>query len=351
MIRVLQVIGSLGYAGVETVVMNYYRHIDRDKVQFDFVTCSEKPERFDNEITNMGGVIHRLPSRSRKPIDYIKVLTNVIEKNNYKIVHIHQNSASMVMDAFAAKKCRVPVIIGHSRNTRCNVLWQHYLFKPFVNLLIKRRFACSEGAGHWIFGNRPFTVINNAVDIDAFRYDPESRQRLREELGVSGIVIGFVGRFHEQKNVMRILEMFSKVLEKNDDAYLVMVGDGPLYKEVEERAGDRVLLLGKRSDVPKLLSAMDVFLLPSLYEGLPVVLAEAQASGLPCVLSDAYPAIDLIGRVKVLSLEETNDIWAEEILSFDDFDRTVAPQLVGKNGYDISEEAQKLQNYYLNAMN
>lgn len=183
MVRVLQVIGSLGYAGVEAVVMNYYRHIDRTKVQFDFVTCSQAPERYDEEILQMGGRIYRLPSRSGKPFVYMIALKRVIKGYGYKIVHIHQNSASMAMDGIVAKSSHVPVVIGHSHNTRCNVMWQHYLFKPLVNHVVTHRFACSEDAGKWIFGNRKdIRMVNNAIDSRKYHFDESTRSRVRQEL-------------------------------------------------------------------------------------------------------------------------------------------------------------------------
>ena len=348
MVRVLQVIGSLGWAGVEAVVMNYYRHVDRSQFQFDFITSSREPERYDEEIAALGGRIHRLPSRARHPLAYMRALRRVIRENGYRIVHIHQNSASMAMDALSARLCRVPVIIGHSHNTRCNVLWQHYLFKPFVNLFLTHRFACSEGAGRWVFGRRSFRIITNAVDPDLFRFDGEARAALRKELGLRGTVIGFVGRLHPQKNVLRIPGIFRAVKALEEDSSLLLVGDGQEREVLEQALRDLpdVCLAGRREDVPKLLSAMDVFLLPSLYEGLPTVLAEAQASGLPCVLSDRYPAIDLLDRVKVLSLEESDEAWARALLSRDSFPREEAAAAVRAGGYDIRAEAQKLQALY-----
>ena len=155
MIRVLQIIGSLGYAGVEAVVMNYYRHIDTAQVQFDFITCSSVPQRYDQEILDKGGRIFRVPSRSRHPFKYMWALKQILQTNKYQIVHVHQNSASMVMDGFVAKLCHVPVVIGHSHNTSCNVLWQHYLFKPWVSFCFDYRLACSSAAGEWVFGKSP----------------------------------------------------------------------------------------------------------------------------------------------------------------------------------------------------
>lgn len=133
MIRVLQVVGSLGNAGVEAVVMNYYRNIDTEQVQFDFISCHSEKQKYNDEIEQRGGKIYYLPSRSRHPFQYMQALKKVIRDNHYEIVHIHQNSASMAMDAYVAKRCKCKKIIGHSHNTNCGIVWQHYLLKPFVN--------------------------------------------------------------------------------------------------------------------------------------------------------------------------------------------------------------------------
>lgn len=208
MIRVLQVIGSLGYAGVEAVVMNYYRHVNTEKVQFDFITCSQEEQRFDNEIINRGGVIHRLPSRSRTPFAYMRGLYKIIKEHDYKIVHIHQNSASMAMDGIVAKMCKVPVIIGHSHNTFCNVKWQHYLFRTCVNSVLTHRLACSKGAGEWVFGkNQEVQMVNNAIDSKLYEFNEEIRKSIREEFNIADkFVVGFVGRLHQQKNPYRVLK-------------------------------------------------------------------------------------------------------------------------------------------------
>ena len=161
MVRVLNVVTSLGYAGVETVIMNYYRHIDTNIVQFDFAITAASKQRFEDEIIVRGGVIHRLPPRSKKPLHYMKELEKIVADNKYKILNIHKNSASMAMDAFAARSGGATKIIGHSHNTRCDVMWQHYMFRYFVNGILTDRFACSEEAGKWIFGKHPFKVINN----------------------------------------------------------------------------------------------------------------------------------------------------------------------------------------------
>lgn len=355
MIRVLQVIGSLGYAGVEAVVMNYYRHIDRNQIQFDFITCSQEPERYDDEILALGGKIYRLPSRAREPFRYMGALKRLIRENGYKIVHIHQNSASMAMDALMARLCGVPVIVGHSHNTSCNVLWQHYCFKPFVNLLLTHRFACSEEAGCWIFGNKKdVKVIRNAVDLARFTFDEQTRTECRRQLGVEDkFVVGFVGRLHEQKNIIRLMDMFAHVAQKRDDAVLIMVGDGPLKQAVQEKITalsiqDKVMLLGIRQDVPALMCAMDVFVLPSLYEGLAVVMIEAQASGCSCVRSASVPCPVGLECGVAIDLEESDDYWADQIANMKaEEDRKNVKKSIQDAGYDIALEAGKLGDFYM----
>jgi glycosyltransferase involved in cell wall biosynthesis len=350
MIRVLQVVGSLGYAGVEAVVMRYYRNIDKNQIQFDFITCSPTKQRYDDEIVELGGKIYRLPSRSKKPFSYINNLKKIIQENNYSIVHIQQNSASMAMDAFVAKQCGVKTIIGHSHNTSCHVLWQHYLFKPFVNSLITNRFACSKEAGEWVFGNRQgVQIINNALDIDRYYFDEEIRNTYRKEFNLQDkYVIGFVGRLEKQKNVGRLIEIFKKI--RNENSILLIIGDGSEKNELLDKSKefkDRILFLGKRDDVEKLMSVMDVFVLPSLYEGLPLVLIEAQAAGLSCVRSSSIPSgADITDRVYAVDLKDSDEKWADVILNVKQFDRTTVKEQIQKSGYDIKIEAKKLEEFY-----
>lgn len=354
MIRVLQVIGSLGYAGVEAVVMNYYRHIDTTKVQFDFITCSPSPERYDEEIETRGGKIFRLPSRSRKPLAYMNALEKVIKENNYSLVHIHQNSASMAMDGLVAKKCKVKTIIGHSHNIRCNVVWQHFLFKPIVNHVVTDRFACSEAAGEWVYGKRnDVNVINNAIDAYAYKFKSDIRSKMRDTLGINNrYVVGYVGRLYDgQKNLFRLLDIFEEIKRKNENAILLIVGDGADHARLasyamEKGISESVFFTGNRNDVNELMMAMDTFVMTSLYEGLGLVVIEAQATGLRCVVSTNVPAPDLINCTKKLSLEETNSVWADEILKCDSCDRTKATQMIVDHNYDISHEAMKLQWFY-----
>lgn len=350
MVRVLQVIGSLGWAGVETVVMNYYRAVDRDKVQFDFVTCSSTPERYDAEVEGMGGRVFRLPSRSRSPLAYMRSLRSLIGSEGYPVVHVHQNSASMVMDGACAKAAGCPCVVGHSHNTSCNVLWQHRLFRPFANRFFDFRMACSPEAGRWVFGDRgDVRVVRKAVDVGRFAFDPDARSRVRRSFGVEqdAFVVGFVGRLHPQKNPSKALSVFSEVLRRRPGARLLVVGDGPLKGELESASLPGATFLGTRRDVHELMSAMDVFVMPSLFEGLPLVAVEAQAAGLPCVVSDSVPVPDLVGSLQRLPVDAADSVWADAVLGAGLPDRAKASEALRAGGYDIAVEAESLQAFYL----
>ncbi len=284
----------------------------------------------------------------------MKALKKVIKENHYDVVHINQNSASMAMDMFVCKQCKVKTIIGHSHNTKCNVLWQHYLFRPFVNMLCNYRFACSKDAGKWVFGKRKdVTVYNNAINSSEYAFNEATREEFRTKFNLNDkYVIGFVGRLQKQKNLFRVLSIFAEVRKKDDNSVLVLVGDGSQRKELEQfvrenNLDDSVRFLGRRDDVAKLMSMFDVFFLPSLYEGLGVVAVEAQASGLRCVVSDKVPAPNLNGNVEYLSLDLPDEKWAECLLMKPYVDRKLASEQIKKGNYDITIEAIKLQDFYL----
>ena len=350
--RVLQVIGSLGYAGVEAVVMNYYRHINREQIQFDFITCSSKPERYDEEIKQLGGRIFRLPSRSRRPLAYMKGLFRVIRTHRYQIVHIHQNSASMVMDGVVARLCGVPVVIGHSHNTRCNVMWQHYLFRPFTNMVFKHRWACTKEAGKWVFGNSNVKILHNGIDTQRFQYNDEIRTNIRKELGLTDeMLIGFVGRLHAQKNPYRLLEIFAELKKKQGDSHLLIVGDGEERESMIQTCREldilpSVYFVGQVTNVHEMMMAMDVFLFPSVFEGLGLVAIEAQATDLPCVVSEQVPAPNLTGKLCVCRLEDENEVWVKAILNCVSDKRCDTSLQIQKGGYGIAQEAIALEEEY-----
>jgi len=314
-IIVAQVMGKWLGNGVETVIMNYYRHLDHSKVQFDFI-CDEDSTRIPyDEIKKLGGRVFLVPKYQNLP-KYLKALEKLFKESQYCIVHSNLSTLS-VFPLSVAKKVGVPIRIAHSHSTSNPKEWKRNLIKNILRPFSKRYatdyFACSEVAGRYLFGNKAFDrgevkIIHNAIDIDKFKFDEVARKKLRKEFGIkdSTIVIGHVGRFVQQKNHTFLVDVFKEYHKKNPDSKLLLVGSGPLEDKIKkkvEKLGlkDSVLFLGQRDDINKLYSAMDVFCLPSLYEGLPVVGVEAQAAGLPCVFSDKITNDTVITKDTTLS--------------------------------------------------
>ena len=363
-IRVAQIIGKWLGGGVESVVMNYYRHIDRTKIQFDFICDNDSTNIPYEEIEKLGGKVILIPPY-QKVFKYHNALKKVLKDGNYKIVHSHINTLS-VFSLFAAKCAGVPVRIAHSHSTtnkkekKKNLLKQ--VLRPFSRLCATDYMCCSELAGRWLFGNKEYDkgnvyLLNNAIDLDQFKYDEKVRKEKRKELNISDdtLVIGHVGRFVEQKNHRFLIDIFNEVHKENENSILLLAGQGPLMDEIKEKVKnlgleDNVRFLGQRNDINELYQAFDVFLLPSLYEGLPVVGIEAQATGLLCVFSD-----DMTKETKVLestlflSLNQSAKEWADIISSFlKKFERKNKQEIIKRNGFDIEIEAYKLYCYYLN---
>lgn len=327
-IRVAQVIGKWKGGGVESVVMNYYRHIDRNKIQFDFLIDEDSTNIPTEEIEKLGGKIILIPPYQKLP-KYIKALKKIFKENNYHIVHSHINTLS-VFPLYAAKKAGVKVRIAHSHSTSNpkevlrNII--KYILKPLSKKYATDYFACSEFAGRWLFGNKAFdkgkvTIIHNAIDIDKFKFDEKARKSIRQELEIAEdtLVIGHVGRFMKQKNHTFLIEVFNEVHKENPNSKLILVGEGPLLEKIKEKAkklglNDSVLFLGQRKDVNKLYSAMDVFCLPSLYEGLPVVGIEAQAASIKCIFSNNITAETVISK-NTDRLKINRKMWVDAIVA------------------------------------
>lgn len=323
-IIVAQVMGKWLGNGVESVIMNYYRHLDHSKVQFDFI-CDEDSTRIPyDEIKKLGGRVFLVPKYQNLP-KYLKALEKLFKENQYRIVHSNINTLS-VFPLYAAKKAGVPIRISHSHSTSNPKEWKRNLIKNILRPFSKRYatdyFACSELAGRYLFGNKAFDqgevkIIHNAIDVEKFKFDEVARKKLRKEFGIkdSTVVIGHVGRFVQQKNHAFLVDVFKEYHKKNPDSKLLLVGSGPLEDEIKKKVEkfdlkDSVLFLGQRDDINKLYSVMDIFCLPSLYEGLPVVGVEAQAAGLPCVFSNKITKnIVLCDNTQMLSIKNNRNQW------------------------------------------
>ena len=268
-IRILQAVTFMGRGGIETMLMNYYRHIDRSKVQFDFLVHRDYRADYDDEIEALGGRIFRLPRLIPWSLSYRKALAAFFkEHTEYQIVHSHINCLSAVI-LKAAKKRNIPVRIAHSHTSSPTKRLAYPMMLFYRKQLQKHsneNMACGKAAGDWLFNGAPYSVINNAIDTSIYTFDPTVRQCIRKELNIPAdtFVLGHVGRFSEEKNHTFLLDIFASVKKQKQEAILLLVGDGPLRAEMEQKATelgvrDSVIFTGVRSDVPNLMQAMDCF--------------------------------------------------------------------------------------------
>ncbi|MCD7881249.1 MAG: glycosyltransferase family 1 protein [Clostridiales bacterium] len=358
MVRVLQVVTYMGRGGLETMLMNYYRHIDRSQLQFDFLVHRNFRSDYDDEIEALGGKIYRLPRLVPWSRTYWSALDQFFKAHpEYKVVHVHQDCLSAVI-LKAAKQNGVPVRIAHSHNSNQDKDLKYPIklyYKRFIPKYATKLFACSEEAGNWMFSGAQFDVLNNAIDARKYTFDTAKREKVRKEWGIdsSAFVVGHVGRFMPQKNHGQLIQIFEALHQRDENTRLLLVGDGELRAQTEQAVSnsglqDSVIFTGVREDVADLLQAMDVFVLPSFYEGFGIVALEAQAAGLPCVLSDQVPkGCAVTGKVDYMALSESPSAWADKICSYRGAERQDTYQMIVDAGYDIEDNAQRLQKYYI----
>lgn len=368
-IRVLHVVGRMDRGGIENFVMNIYRNIDRNKVQFDFLAHYGREAAFNDEIRAMGGRIYEMPAiRDETHVYYWKLFEYILalnkffkEHSEYKIIHGQMtNTASIYMPI--AKKYGVTTRIAHSHNSHGKVgmlgIVTDILKKPVFKYATDL-FACSEAAAKYFYPESyikagKVKIVPNAVDVGKFRFNPEKRSEMRAEFGISDkLVIGCVGRFRTEKNQIFLVDVLSEALKIEPSAVLLFAGDGPLEDEVKKKAAemslaDKCVFLGMRSDIPDVMQAMDVLAMPSLFEGLPVTGIEAQASGLHVVASTGVPdEMDAIHLIDFLDLEKGTKEWAELLLIRAKEKREDTFEKIKAAGYDIHTTAPWLQEFYL----
>lgn len=357
-IRVLQVVTYMGRGGLETMLMNYYRHIDHSKVQFDFLTHREFDGDYDKEIKELGGSVYHLSNLNPLSIGYKTTLNDFFGNHpEYKIVHSHLDCMAGIPLKYA-KLNNVPIRIAHAHNSN-QTKDLKYPLKLFYKRNIKKNanylFACGDEAGKWMFNTDNFKVLNNAIDAKDYTFNMNIRNDKRKEFGISddSILVGHVGRFFPQKNHEFLIDIFNQFHKDHPNSYLMLVGEGELKTSIQDKVNtlgleDYVIFTGLRSDVNELLQAMDVFLFPSLYEGLPVSIIEAQAAGLSCLISDKVPIeckkTDLVYQ---LSLEDSVKTWAHKIYELSHITRRDTYEEIKESGFDIVENAKWLENFYI----
>lgn len=364
-VRVLMVIGCMGYGGAETMIMNLYRCIDREKVQFDFLVHKGEHGAYEDEIRALGGRIYHIDKYYIKNLlSYRRqVKDHLAQHPEHKIVHGHIGSSAPVYLGIAKRAGRVAV--AHSHNTNATVhdlhalLWRIDSFP--TRYIADYFFACSRQAAIDRFGARVAVsdrcrVLYNSIDCERFAFNAEARARVRRELGLAGrFVIGHVGRHTAQKNPIFMLNIMTEMHKLTPEARLLQVGEGEMTAEMQAKCRElgiegAVIFAGAHGDVEQYYSAMDVFLFPSLWEGLGIVAAEAQTNGLPCVVSDAIPKEADIhaGLYHPVSLAAGPAQWAQELLKYADTPhRQDAPAYARSAGYDSRQAAEDLQAFYL----
>lgn len=355
--------------GIEQVVMNYYRHIDRSRLQFDFFIFEGSRRVPENEIESLGGRIYRLCHIKNTP-RYVKSLSDLLKQNGYQAVHCHLGTLSAPA-LLAAKKVGIPVRIIHNHTSSGG---RKELVRNLAKAALKRvcsinathRLSCSQYAARWMFGGAPVcdllcenpprgyvSILRNAIDSSFFKRDEQKRASLRAELGIpsEALVFGHIGRFCPQKNQSFLIEIFREIHKLRPDSYLLMAGVGADMESVRAKIAalglsDKALLLGQRSDTDRLYNAFDCFILPSNYEGLCVVGVEAQAVGVGCVFSDKVTSeVRISDNVDFISLKAAPEEWAKTALAA--ALRTAEPADLIAHGYEIHAEAQRLEEYYL----
>lgn len=364
-IRVLHVVTHMNRGGLETMLMNYYRSIDREKVQFDFLTHRPYEGDYGEEIKKLGGKIYHLPTLNPFSRRYKKILRHFFKTHpEYEIVHVHQDCLSGIILKIA-KECGIKVRIAHSHNANQDKNLKYIIKRYYMRMIplyATKLFACSAEAGKWMFRGSDFQILNNPIYSKNYIYSQETKEKFRNEFEISqsDLVLGHVGRFSSQKNHSFLIDIFAHVKKKESSAKLLLVGNdndenAKAIKEKVKMCGlkDSVIFTGLRKDVPNLLQAMDVFVFPSNYEGFGIVVLEAQASGLPCLISDKVPSeCKVTETVYQLSLNAGAEIWAQKAIKVaKETVRHDVSEEIRASGFDIEENAKWLQNYYIELEN
>lgn len=341
--------------GMSNVIIGLYENMKDENICCDFVAYNNIDEKYADIIRRNNDNIFILKHRNKHPLRYIKNLSEIMKKGNYDIIHIHGNSATMSVELRAAKKSRTKAkLLVHAHNTECN---HEFLNKVLYGYFIKNSdylIACSRAAGEWLYGNNKYTVLNNGIDENKFRFNPEMRKEYREKFGVADkFVVTHIGRFNTQKNHKFIIEIFKALHEKRSDAVLRLVGTGGFYDEIKAKVeemglSDYVCFAGVQKNPEIEYNVADVFLLPSLFESFGLVNVEAQCSGLPCVISDKVPEdIKITENVKFLPLSDLPEKWADAIIEYSEQkDRCSRISEVRERGYSMKENSQVLYSFY-----
>lgn len=351
-----------GTDGISMFVINNHQFFGHEKARYHLIYSSihSSQEVVDRYVSDWceDGDKAQFVSKGNGAYAFTKAFYRYLRKEGIDVLHVHGSSAAILLEMVVAKWAGVKKIVTHSHNTQGNHNTIHKILRPFVNLLADERLACGDMAGQWMYGkHKKFTIIPNCIDTDSYRFEERIRKQVRCELGLEENckVLGHVGKFTEVKNQSFLLHIMKSLKVQGLTNYrLLLIGHGLLKESIMkecEKLGlnDVVFFLGNRNDVPRLMMAMDVFCMPSLYEGFPVTAVEAQATGLLLLMSaNVSPEISITDLVKLLPIDQGTELWEKEIkqASKKQYERNGYVDRIKAAGYDINHSAEMLEEIY-----
>ena len=362
-LRVLHVVSNMDRCGMQSMIMNYYRHIDRNLFQFDFLCHYEKGD-YEEEIIALGGRIFRIANPDLlHPWRYSRDLKKFYRSHpEFTIVHSHLDKRSGII-LREAQVCGVPIRIAHSHSTKNPPGILKNLYKTYASIFLERvsnrKVACCRESGIWLFGSAcvehdQVRLIPNAIDTERFAFNTETRKLMRNRLGIPDetLVMVHVGSFTYPKNHQFIIEMAESLIKKGEKILFILIGEGPLRNDIvssisEKKLSSLFLCTGIREDIADILQASDLFVMPSHYEGFPLTMVEAQASGLPCLVSDRITRkADLTGLVEYLSIDQGVELWVDRIGTSLQRTRRSESERIREAGFSITHAAGMLEELY-----
>lgn len=359
-IRIAYLTKDMPVNGISTVIMNYCRHLEKEKYEITIFSGPPIVEQYKEECEKLGiRIIETPPKKGGNPLKYYFFLLKQLNRKKYDIIHIHGNSATITMELFITWIKGIKHRIGHCHNTQCDSLKIHKTLKPILKKLYTYGFSCSKEAGEWMFGNKAFEVLPNGFITEKFKFNKNNRTKIRKKLNVEDkFVIGHVGMFNEQKNHPFILSVFEEIAKEHDKAVLLLVGTGPNYEKIQDLINnhpynERIICYGVTDQISEVYDAMDLFFFPSKFEGLGIVLLEAQIKGLPCVASDVIPKEVVLNEkmIDFLSLNSNVKVWSKKILSKaqelnNNRDKVYNENEYNIKRYEIKENVKTLEKRY-----
>lgn len=339
--------------GIIQVILNYRDQLVGGPIEYSFAINIENDNELIDKLTCHGENYYYLPDKKKSLIKYMISLYNVCNKKNFDAIHIHGNSATMIIELLIASICGIKIRIVHCHNSKCEHPYLNKILKPVFKHLYTKAVACSEIAGEWIFGKNNFAILHNAIDLNLFHFSEDKRHEIRNKLNISDdtLVVGHVGNFNEQKNQEFLIKIFYNLQIRYKTA-LILLGTGNLEEKIKEMVmsytiEDKVFFIGMRTDVYNWMFAMDIFVFPSKWEGLGMVAIEAQACGLSVLASDQVPISVKIGDVHFLSLDASIEEWSTAIIKIS---HNKHKRLINASDfidYDIRKEKNRLLDLYM----